>query len=135
MAPLTSRSSVMFDLDEDGDLDIVTNDFHSAPMVLVSDLAERKKVRWLKVVLTGTVSNRNGLGAIVRVRPGGGCTRSGTTASPATCRRASCPSTSASAMPPEIDRVEVDWPSGRKQVVTKGLQTNRTLAITEPKRE
>ena len=33
---LGSRSSAIFDLDNDGDLDIVTNDFHSEPMVLVS---------------------------------------------------------------------------------------------------
>ena len=71
MAPLGSRSSVMFDLDGDGDLDIVTNDFNSAPQVLVSDLAQRRQIHWLKVALVGTVSNRNGLGATVRVSAGG----------------------------------------------------------------
>ena len=34
----------------------------------------------------------------------------------------------------KIDRVEVDWPSGRKQVVTAGLSTNSTLRVTEPAR-
>ena len=67
MAPRSSRSSVIFDLDNDGDLDIVTNDFNSEPQVLVSDLAQRKKIHWLKIVLEGTSSNRNGLGATVRV--------------------------------------------------------------------
>ena len=51
----------MFDLDNDGDLDIVTNDFNSAPQVLISDLAQKKNIHWLKVVLVGTHSNRNGL--------------------------------------------------------------------------
>jgi hypothetical protein len=32
-----------------------------------------------------------------------------------------------------IDRVEVDWPSGRKQVVTQGLRVNSTLRVTEPR--
>ena len=41
----------MFDLDNDGDLDIVTNDFNSEPMVLVSDLAQQKKIHWLKIAL------------------------------------------------------------------------------------
>jgi hypothetical protein len=54
----------MFDLDNDGDLDIVTNDFNSAPQVLISDLAQRKRIQWLKIMLTGTTSNRNGLGAM-----------------------------------------------------------------------
>ncbi len=34
---------------------------------------------------------------------------------------------------PSVDRVEVDWPSGRKQVVTKGIRANDTLRITEPR--
>jgi len=58
-------------MDNDGDLDIVTNDFNSEPQVLVSDLAQRKKIHWLKIVLEGTRSNRNGLGATVRMRSGG----------------------------------------------------------------
>ena len=32
----------------------------------------------------------------------------------------------------KVDRVEVDWPSGRKQVVTEGLRANEILRITEP---
>jgi hypothetical protein len=32
----------------------------------------------------------------------------------------------------KIDRVEVAWPSGRKQVVSTGLKENQTLQITEP---
>src|SRR5262249_6895362 len=61
----------VFDLDQDGDLDLITNDFNSAPQVLVSDLAQRRTIHWLKVALTGTTSNRNGLGATVRVVAGG----------------------------------------------------------------
>jgi hypothetical protein len=33
----------------------------------------------------------------------------------------------------KIDRVEVDWPSGRKQVALDGLKENHTLQIIEPK--
>src|SRR6185312_14308714 len=60
MAPKSSRSSVIFDLDNDGALDIVTNDFNSEPQVLVSNLAQQKKIHWLKILLTGTKSNREG---------------------------------------------------------------------------
>jgi len=98
MAPLGSRAAAIFDLDRDGDLDIVTNDFNSAPQVLVSDLAQRWPIHWLEVSLVGTASNRNGLGESATV-----------------------------------DRVEVDWPSGRKQVETSQLGVNRTLQIVEPK--
>ena len=66
-----SRSSAIFDVDGDGDLDIVTNEFNAAPMVLVSNLTEKTQVHYLEVELTGTTSNRNGLGAIVKVTAGG----------------------------------------------------------------
>ncbi|MDX1545851.1 MAG: FG-GAP-like repeat-containing protein, partial [Rhodothermales bacterium] len=67
-----SRSAAVFDLDDDGDLDVVTNDFNSEPLVLVSDLAERRgdALRYLQVRLQGTESNRDGLGAVVTVYAG-----------------------------------------------------------------
>ena len=68
MGALGSRASVIFDLDGDGDLDIVTNEFNSEPQVLVSNLAEAKDIRFLKIDLQGTRSNRDGLGARVTVR-------------------------------------------------------------------
>jgi hypothetical protein len=135
MTPLTSRSSVMFDLDEDGDLDIITNDLHSEPMVLVSNLAQRTKARWLKVLLTGTVSNRNGLGAIVRVSAGGQVLTRSNDGKSGYLSQSVLPLYFGLGEADRIDRVEVDWPSGRKQVLTKGLQANRTLGITEPKQE
>jgi hypothetical protein len=64
---VSSRSAAIFNLANDGDPDIVVNDFNSEPQVLVSDLAQRERIHWLKVVLNGTSSNRNGLGAVVRV--------------------------------------------------------------------
>ena len=64
---LGTRSTVMFDLDGDGDLDIVTNEFNAPPQVLVSDLSTRRQVRFLQIQLRGTVSNRQGIGAVVTV--------------------------------------------------------------------
>lgn len=62
-----SRSAVVLDLDGDGDLDVVTNEFNGPPQVLVSDLADRGRARTLSVRLRGTTSNRQGLGAVVQV--------------------------------------------------------------------
>lgn len=69
---LGSRSSAMADLDDDGDLDLVTSEFNSAPRVLVSDLAQRRPVQALRIRLVGSESNRDGLGAEVRVTTAGG---------------------------------------------------------------
>ncbi|MGH9367688.1 MAG: CRTAC1 family protein, partial [Thermoanaerobaculia bacterium] len=71
LGTLSSRAAVIFDLDADGDLDIVTSEFADAPQVLVSDLSRKKPIRYLQVSLSGSASNRQGLGAAVKVFAGG----------------------------------------------------------------
>jgi hypothetical protein len=132
MAPRSSRSSVIFDLDNDGDLDIVTNDFNSEPQVLVSNLAQHKKIHWLKILLQGTLSNRNGLGATVRVRAGGQTYTKYNDGKSGYLAESVLPLYFGLGDAAKIDRVEVDWPSGRKQVLTAGIEENLTLRIAEP---
>ena len=132
MAPRSSRSSVMFDLDNDGDLDIVTNDFNSEPQVFISDLAQRKHIHWLKVVLVGTVSNRDGLGATVRLRAGGQTYMKYNDGKSGYLSQSSLPLYFGLGDATKIDSVEVTWPSGRKQILTSGLAENTALKITEP---
>jgi hypothetical protein len=133
MAPLGSRSAVMFDLDADGDLDIVTNDFNAEPQVLISDLAQRKPIHWLKVQLIGTVSNRNGLGATVHVHSGGNIFTRYNDGKSGYLSQSVLPLYFGLGDTDKIDRIEVVWPSGRKQLLTDGLRPNQTLEITEPK--
>jgi enediyne biosynthesis protein E4 len=131
-ASLSSRSSAIFDLDNDGDLDIVTNDFNSEPQVLISDLAQTKQIHWLKVVLRGTKSNRNGLGASVRVRAGGQVYYRYNDGKSGYLSQSVLPLYFGLGDTTEVDSVEVDWPSGRKQSLPKPLRVNQTLLITEP---
>jgi hypothetical protein len=133
MSPRSSRSSVMFDLDNDGDLDIVTNEFNSPPQVLVSDLAQQKAIHWLKVVLVGTRSNRNGLGATVRVHAAGQTYTKYNDGKSGYLSQSVLPLYFGLGEATKIDRVEVNWPSGQKQVLTSGLQENQVLRIPEPK--
>ena len=133
MAPRSSRSSAIFDLDNDGDLDIVTNDFNSEPQMLISNLAQHKKIRWLKIVLEGTRSNRDGLGATVRVHAGGQTYTKYNDGKSGYLAQSALPLYFGLGDATKIESVEVVWPSGQKQVVTSGLEENRTLRITEPK--
>ena len=133
MAPKSSRSSVMFDLDNDGDLDIVTNDYNSEPQVFVSDLAQRKKIRWIKIVLVGTASNREGLGATVRVHASGQTYMKYNDGKSGYLSQSVLPLYFGLGDAAKIDSIDVSWPSGRKQSVTAGLDENKTLQITEPK--
>jgi len=132
MSPRSSRSSVMFDLDNDGDLDIVTNDFNSAPQVLISDLSQQKAIAWLKIVLVGTRSNRNGLGATVRVIAAGQTYTKYNDGKSGYLSQSVLPLYFGLGDATKIDRVEVDWPSGQKQVLATGLQENQVLRVVEP---
>ena len=131
MAPLGSRSAAIFDLDNDGDLDIVTNDFNSAPQVLVSNLSDRHPIHWLKVKLVGTVSNRDGLGATVHVTAGGTTITRYNDGKSGYLSQSSLPLYFGLGEAQKIDRIEVDWPSGRKQTLTQNLRENGVLQITE----
>jgi len=131
MSALASRSAVVFDLDNDGDLDIVTNDFNSPPQVLVSNLSDRRRIHWLKVKLIGTASNRDGLGAFVRVTSGGRTLMKYNDGKSGYLSQSSLPLYFGLGEAPKIDRVEVHWPSGHTQVITGGLRVNDVLRITE----
>ncbi|MEZ6107434.1 MAG: hypothetical protein R3B96_15260 [Pirellulaceae bacterium] len=64
-------SAVIVDIDNDGDLDIITNDFHSHPQLLISNLVDtRPTTAWLKLDLHGSTSNRDGLGMEVTLHAG-----------------------------------------------------------------
>ncbi|HEX7894188.1 MAG TPA: CRTAC1 family protein [Terriglobales bacterium] len=133
MAPKASRSSVIFDVDNDGALDIITNDFNSEPQVLMSDLAQRKKIHWLKVLLVGKQSNREGLGATVRVTAGAQTYAKYNDGKSGYLSQSDLPLYFGLGDSTKIDRVEVRWPSGHVQTVRKHLTENHVLVIVEDK--
>jgi hypothetical protein len=133
MAPLGSRSSLIADLDGDGDLDIVTNDFNSQPQVLISDLAQRRAIHWIAVKLAGSMSNREGLGATVRVTTAAGTYTKYNDGKSGYLSQSSLPLYFGLGSESKIDRIEVRWPSGRRQTLTSGLGTNKLISIAEPR--
>ena len=64
-----SRGAAFGDLDDDGDLDIVINNFDDSPTVLRND--SRSAGNWLKVRLRGRGRNLSAIGARVRLEAGG----------------------------------------------------------------
>lgn len=135
-----TRSAVIFDLDRDGDLDIVTNEFNAAPMVLVSNLAQTSRVRYLEVKLTGapragaprgTASNRDGLGAVVKVTAGGATYTKVLDGNSGYLSHSLYPLYFGLGAADAIDRVQVLWPSGQTQTVTDGIKINSVLEVRE----
>jgi hypothetical protein len=127
-----SRSSAIFDVDADGDLDIVTNEFNAEPMVLLSNLTERRQVRFLQVALRGTRSNRSGLGAAVTVTAGGVAHTQVLDGKSGYLSQSLAPLYFGLGDADRVERVEVQWPSGRRQLVTTPVTINGTLILDEP---
>ena len=129
---LGTRTAAIFDLDDDGDLDIVTGEFNDRPQVLISDLSDRRPVRFAKIRLVGTASNRDGLGAKVTVESGGARLVQYHDGKSGYLSQSSLPLYFGLGEAQAIDRIVVAWPSGREQVVTDGLAVGSLIEITEP---
>jgi enediyne biosynthesis protein E4 len=130
---ISSRSSAVFDLDDDGDLDIVTNEQNDHPMVLISNLSEKRKIHFLKIKLVGTVSNRDGLGSTVRVHCGSAAYLRYHDGKSGYLAQSSIPLYFGLGNAEKADRIEVTWPSGKKQEITQQIPANGLLVITEEK--
>ena len=130
---LGSRSSVILDLEGDGDLDVVTNELHSEPQVLVSDLSARQPApRWLGVRLVGTRANRDGLGAKVTVTAGGLTQAELHDGASGYLSHSLLPLYFGLGSAAQVDRVEVRWPSGATQTVPGPIAAGQVLEVVEP---
>jgi hypothetical protein len=131
LGSLSSRSSVLVDLDEDGDLDLVTNDFNDRPQLLINNLNEVRPVRFLKIRLKGGKTNRDGLGALVRVKTGDRILTQWCDGKSGYLSQSALPLYVGLGSADRVDAVEVRWPSGHTQTLTTNLAVNSLLEIIE----
>ena len=132
LGTLGTRASVIFDFDEDGDLDIITGEFNAEPQVLISNLSERTAVHFVQIRLTGTRSNRDGLGALVKLSAGGKTYIRYHDGKSGYLAQSSYPLYFGLGSSSSVEQIEVQWPSGTVQKVTDGIQINTTVEIVEP---
>jgi hypothetical protein len=130
-ASLSTRSAAIFDLDNDGDLDIVTNEFDDSPQVLISDLTDRRKLHFVKVKLVGAKSNRDGLGAVVKLRAGETVMTRYHSGKSGYLAQSQLPLYFGLGETAKANEIQVIWPSGVKQTVTGGIPQNGLAIITE----
>jgi len=129
---LASRSAVTLDLDGDGDVDIVTNEFNARPQVLTSDLAQRHHVNYLKIRLRGTRSNREGLGAQVTVvLPDGRRLLEVLDGKSGYLSQSDLPLYFGLGEADTVPELDIRWPSGEHQTLP-GPKAGQTIDVVEP---
>ena len=85
------------------------------------------------VRLTGTVSNRDGLGATVRVQTSSGTYTKYSDGKSGYLSQSALPLYFGLGSATKIERIDITWPSGRRQAITAIPGTNTVIAVQEPK--
>jgi hypothetical protein len=126
----TGRGCAFGDFNNDGCVDVVINNQNAAPSLI--QVSRRNHNHWINIKLTGTQSNRNGIGArlnciagalsqIDEVRSGG----SYLSQNDLRLHFGLGAST-------QVDKIEIAWPSGAKQLLT-AQASDQVLKISEPR--
>jgi hypothetical protein len=129
--PLGSRASVIFDIEGDGDLDVVTNDWNSEPQVFVSDLSTKSGLSWVTVELEGSTVNRDGLGAVVTVVSGDLTQTRLNDGQTGYLSQGSIPQYFGLGDRQSVDRVTVQWPGGGEQVLDGPIASGTAIQIVQ----
>jgi hypothetical protein len=126
--PRASRGAAIGDFDNDGDLDILVNNNGEAPQLLRNDGGNAN--HWVEILLIGTKSNRDGVGARVKVVAGDlvqiDQRKGGMSYQSAQDPRLHFGLGSRT----KVDSVEIIWPSGEKTEI-KNLKADQIVAIQE----
>ncbi len=128
LLPRVSRGAAIADFDNDGDLDILVNNNGQSPQLLRNDGGNAN--HWLEILLIGTKSNRDGVGARVKVTAGNlvlyDQRKGGMSYQSAQDPRLHFGLGQNS----KIDAIEILWPSGMTTKLTN-LKADQIVAIKE----
>ncbi len=127
---LSTRSSIIIDLDDDGDLDIVTNEMNDRPQIFFSNLSEKKEIHFLKIKLIGQTSNRDAIGASVRVSVGGQLRIQMQDGKASYLGHSVIPLYFGLGNSTSVDFIEVKWPHGEVQKI-ENPSIDQLIVITE----
>lgn len=111
--PIVGRGSAYGDLDNDGDLDAVFTQTAGAPLVLRNDQALNR--HWLRLKLVGKKSNRDAIGAWVRVKGGDQIIARQVMPTRSYLSQSELPVTIGLGATDKFDDIEITWPGGQVQ--------------------
>ena len=123
-----SRGVVHADLDKDGDLDLVINNYKSGAVVLRNNL---QRNNWIRFRLQGVDSNRNAIGAKVTVHTPGSKQQRVVRGGSGFLSKGDGDLHFGLGQAKVVDKVEITWPSQKVQVL-EHVSINRGHTIVEP---
>ena len=127
-APKVGRGLACGDFDRDGDPDLLITTNGGAAKLFRNDQASGN--RWLRFRLTGTKSNRDAIGALVRVFHDGTFQTRMVKSGSSYLSQSELPVTFGLGRRDRVDRVVVAWPSGRVDEF-KDIETGRAYDCVE----
>lgn len=130
LKPIVGRGSAFADIDGDGDLDVVLTQISGPPLLLRNDLPRGH--HWLRLKLTGTKSNRDAIGAWIKVRVGSRTLSRQVMPTRSYLSQSELPVTIGLGEATKVDSVEITWPGGAVQKIAPP-PLDRLTVITEPK--
>ena len=123
------RGSAAGDLDNDGDLDLLVLNLTGPARLYRNDGGNRGN--WIMVRTVGTASNRDGIGARVRVKSGGTTQVRDIRSSSGYLSQGDFRAHFGVGKSQKVDRIEVRWPSGRVSTLDN-VKVNQVITVTEP---
>jgi hypothetical protein len=125
------RGSAVGDYDNDGDMDILVLNLGERPRLLRNDGGNRRN--WVMIRLVGTTSNRDGIGARLRVTAAGRTQMRLRVSSSGYLSQGDPRLHFGLGDAARIDKIEIRWPSGKIQTLV-GQRPNQVITVTEPSR-
>jgi hypothetical protein len=128
--PIVGRGSAFADIDGDGDLDVVLTQIAGPPLLLRNDQALGH--HWIRLKLVGTKSNRDAIGAWIKVRLNGRTLWRQVMPTRSYLSQSELPVTIGLGDAVKVDSMEVIWPGGATQKLNPPA-IDRLTTITEPR--
>ena len=126
--PVVGRGASYADIDNDGDLDVMITQPGREAKLYRND--QQTGHHWLRVKLTGTLDNRNAIGAIIELTANGITQRRLITSGRSFLSQLEFPVTFGLGSANSIDNLVITWPGGQKQPVIID-SVDRQITITQ----